>query len=142
VEKTTTEVLDLSESVRRIHNALGAAGQEVNGTSTQAPSAGAAARWDEIFSRLRYLRGLTDDWDGQGAVAPAVAILDGAEALAHSLRQEGAIAPSWVVAGPDGEIVFDWQSPGLYLEAEVSKPDLVEWMLVIGENPSQHWETR
>jgi hypothetical protein len=141
VEKATTEVLDLTECVRRIRNALGAAG-EVNGTSAHVPSASDTVRWDEVFSRLGYLRGLTDDWDGQGAAAPASVVLDRAEQLAKALRQEGAISPSWVVAGPDGEIVFDWQSPGVYLEAEVSRPDLVEWMLVIGENPSQHWETR
>jgi hypothetical protein len=142
MEKTTIEVLDLPQCVRRIHNALGTIGQEVNGVSDSAPSDGETARWDKIFARLQYLRSLNDDWDGQGAVAPAVAVLDRAEALAESLRQQGAVAPSWVVAGPDGEIVFDWQVPGVYLEAEVSGPGLVEWMLVIGEKPSQHWESR
>jgi hypothetical protein len=138
MEKTTIEVLDLPECVRRIHDALGVTAQEVNGTKAQAPSAG----WDETFSRLRYLRGLAEDWDGQGATAPPASVLDRAEALAQTLRQHGAVAPSWATAGPDGEIVFNWQSPGVYLEAEVSGPGLVEWMLVRGENPAQNWETR
>ncbi len=99
-------------------------------------------RWDEMISRLLGLRSLREDWDGMGAKAPPATRIDGAVELARILRQHGFRPPSRVGAGPDGEVLLEWQDHHVYLEAEVCVPRTAEWMLAIDGQPPKHWVTR
>lgn len=79
--------------------------------------------WEKRIDQLLAIRQLEDDWDGQGTPAPAVDVVDSALVLALLLRREGIEAPTGVVQGVNGDVLFDWQSPdGKYVEVEVTGP--------------------
>src|SRR5438128_2349991 len=73
-------------------------------------------KWQDILDRLNGFSGLQDDWDGLGATAPSVELLESALELARLLRQIGYEPPSSVAAGPDGTVLFNWQAGRLYWE--------------------------
>jgi hypothetical protein len=98
-------------------------------------------RWDEMITTLVNLHNLPEDWDGLGAKAPVAALLETAVELAQVLRQYGFRSPSRVGAGPDGEILLEWQDQHIYLEAEICKPDSAEWMLALDGQTPRHWVT-
>lgn len=71
-----------------------------------------------------------DDWDGQGSVAPAPALVRFAQQLIYQLcAQERMMPPERVVASPRGGLVLEWRHPEGYVEAEIEEPGRVEWML-------------
>jgi hypothetical protein len=77
--------------------------------------------WNRRIDQLLAIRRLEDNWDGQGTPAPGVEVVDSALVLALLLRTEGVEAPTGVVQGVTGEVLFDWQWPdGKYLELEVT----------------------
>src|SRR5207249_9164457 len=92
-----------------------------NGIGAALPSS-EVARWDEILTRVANLQKLGPDWDGMGAKTPSCGLVESAVALLHVLRQSGFRPPSRVGAGPDGEVLLEWQDQNTYLEAEVCKP--------------------
>jgi hypothetical protein len=77
-----------------------------------------------------------------GAKAPQAVLIDRALDLAEQLRQLGFRHPSRVGAGPDGEILLEWQDDHLYLEAEIPAPHSTDWMLAIDDQQPKHWVTR
>jgi hypothetical protein len=105
-------------------------------------SAEVEARWNQIADELARMRELKDDWDGQGASAPAV---ENAEAAVDWLREmrsyPQAIPPSQVAPGVTGEVLLVWQKKNFFLEAEVSKRDQIEWTLAVPGQPNKHWVT-
>jgi hypothetical protein len=107
-----------------------------------APSPEASRLWDEVIDSLLRVRKLEDDWDGQGAVAPAVANVDSSIDWVRQMRRyTQAIPPSQVAPGVTGEVLLVWQEKSFYLEAEISEPDRVEWMLAVSGQPNKHWVT-
>jgi hypothetical protein len=82
--------------------------------------------WSELIGDLQAIRNLDDDWDGQGAVAPHPALVDGAITLLQSFRAYGMDPPDRVIAGVNGTVFFEWHGPGGYLEIEVTAPDQAE----------------
>ncbi len=86
------------------------------------------AQWEVILQNLRKMLNLRDDWDGEGAKAPARSSILSIIDLLHQLEQRDGPAPSRVVAGPAGEVVVEWQRAGNYLELEVLEPFVGEWM--------------
>lgn len=101
-----------------------------------------ADQWDRIFRELEDIGNLQDDWDGLGATAPSGPLVESALGLGRVLRAEGYGPPSSVAAGPDGTILFNWQNEAGYLDAEVTKPYLVEWMQVAPGQRARHWMTQ
>jgi hypothetical protein len=79
---------------------------------------------------LLAIRGLDDDWDGQGAEAPPPALVDAAITLAQTLEARGLTPPHRVIAGVDGTVSFEWISCSDYLEIEVMSPDYAEYRFV------------
>jgi hypothetical protein len=100
------------------------------------------SQWDEMVKRIQALGKLQEDWDGLGAKAPQGTLIESAVELAQSLRQQGFRPPSRVGAGPDGEILLEWQDERVYLEAEVCTPHSAEWLLSIDDQTPKHWVTR
>jgi hypothetical protein len=138
---TVIEPIDLGTFISQINGIVQAPVPEANGAVTTCPRT-EPDRWDEMIKRLIGLRNLQEDWDGMGAKAPKAALIDSALDLAVQLRQQGFRHPSRVGAGPDGEILLEWQDDHLYLEAEISAPHSTEWMLAIDDQRPKHWVTR
>ncbi len=85
-----------------------------------------ARTWSQVIDDLLALRGLEDDWDGQGSEAPHPALVDGAITLAQSLQAQGLRPADFAVAGVNGTVLFEWHGPSDYLEIEVTAPDKAE----------------
>jgi hypothetical protein len=98
--------------------------------------------WDRIFTDLNAIRRLEDNWDGLGAPAPKPALVGSAFQLAQYFRQEGKPAPSRVVAGLNGTVLFEWQGEGSYTEVEITAPYHGEGMTANVGQPTRHWEVR
>ena len=86
----------------------------------------AAREWRRLADELLKIRGLGEDWDGQGAEAPSPALVDWATSLAQSFP----VPADRVVAGVDGTVLFEWYLPTGYLEVEVTAPTEAECRFV------------
>lgn len=96
--------------------------------------------WDKRIEELEALRTYEDDWDGQGAEALSVELMDSAVNLAQLLIQRGIDAPSCVVPGVNGTVVFEWQrEEGSYLEIEITAPDRADGCLVVPGKQTECW---
>jgi hypothetical protein len=99
-------------------------------------------RWDQSLSSVENLRGLEDDWDGQGARAPEVANLNQASAWINEMRHwRHALPPTRVSPGTLGEVIFEWRGESFYLVAEVASPTQVDWLLNVPDQPIRQWQT-
>src|SRR5262249_5004595 len=85
------------------------------------------AAWDRLLQELQRSRTLGDDWDGQGALAPAAGNVDWASDWVCQMRRyPQAIPPSRAVAGVGGEVYLEWQGAAQanhlgFCQAEVSR---------------------
>ncbi len=99
-------------------------------------------RWDQLLTELSRFRDLEDDWDGQGAAALEHMNVESAITWVEHMRgDDKAEPPNRVVAGVAGEVYLVWQESGFLLEAEISKPDQVEWLLAVDGQPTRQWKT-
>jgi hypothetical protein len=88
--------------------------------------------WSEALDALSQIRELEDDWDGLGAPAPSMTLVDSAVHLAQVLRAYRWPPPCRVVAGLTGTILFEWQGAGgNYFEVEVTRPQHAEWVSIV-----------
>jgi hypothetical protein len=95
--------------------------------------------WKQRIDDLLDVRRMEDDWDGLGAPAPSVALVDSALQLVQIMKDNCFQAPCRVVAGLTGTVLFEWQSQGgAYLELEVTRPQQAEWTCMI---PGKQTET-
>jgi hypothetical protein len=95
--------------------------------------------WDGRIDDLLKIRTLEDGWDGAGASAPGTELVDSALLLARNFRDRGYDAPSRIVAGVNGTVLFEWQDDGVYEELEVTAPFQAEMMRVVPGRPAEHW---
>lgn len=82
--------------------------------------------WCQVIAELRELRSLTDDWDGDGAAAPGVAVVDTALSQANRLRREYHNPPDRVIVGVNGSIVLEWWQFDRIQQMEILSPDEIE----------------
>jgi hypothetical protein len=82
--------------------------------------------WARLIDDLSAVRGLSDDWDGQGADAPPPAVVDYAVTLARAFQAIGLSPADRAIAGANGTVLFEWHRPAGYLEIEVTGPDQAE----------------
>jgi hypothetical protein len=94
--------------------------------------------WSERIDELLDIRRMEDDWDGMGAPAPTLPLVDSALLLAQLLRQNKYVPPCRIVAGVTGTVIFEWQSDGIYSELEVTGPRRAEGIRMA---PDQKTET-
>ena len=94
--------------------------------STVEPTQPSAKPWSTTMDHLLALRLLEDDWDGQGAEAPAPALVDAAISLALRLAANGVSEPDFAVAGVNGTVHFEWKRDSI--EIEVLAPDRAEML--------------
>ena len=82
--------------------------------------------WQELIANLVDLRSLDDDWDGQGAKAPAVELVDSAISLAGWLRDEQVIPAHYAIAGVNGTLHLEWINNQHSIDIEIISPGLAE----------------
>jgi len=88
--------------------------------------------WKQHIDDLLDIRRMEDDWDGLGAPAPSIALVDSAILLVQILKDKGCHVPDRIVAGLTGTILLEWQGQGgAYLELEVTRPQHAEWTCMI-----------
>jgi hypothetical protein len=109
-------------------------------TSTHAgPANGNGNPWEGVIDQLFALRQLEPDWDGMGAEPPTPSAIEFAFWLMLTFRYDADLVPSRVVAGPNGTVVLEWQSPAYRLEVEVREPFHVECLFLRqGQEPRWH----
>src|SRR5713226_6490809 len=112
---TTIDPVDLPTLITQINHFTQTTGGEANGVAA-ANQPREPDRWEEMIQRVVALRSLGKDWDGLGAKAPQASLIESALELAQNLRRHGFRSPSRVGAGPDGEILLEWQDERIYLE--------------------------
>lgn len=95
---------------------------------------GPARTWSDVIDELLALRGLEDDWDGQGTEAPDPALVDTALAVALDLRSSTMAPADRAIAGVNGTVFFEWFSPTTYLEIEVTAPGRAEGRFIDRES--------
>ena len=105
------------------------------------PEQASARLWDERLARLRSLALLEGNWDDEGAEPPSDVILNSAEYLIKFLRSSAPnFPPSHIGSSAAGSVLVAWHLPeGRYVEAELSSPDIVEWMEDKGQQRFEHW---
>lgn len=105
------------------------------------PDTETSLNWSSIERELLALRRLEDDWDGLGALAPVPEIVDSALTFINETREmTPSRPPNRVLAGPLGEIVFEWQSSGSIVEAEIEKVGVAEIYSKENDRPPEIWE--
>ncbi len=134
---TTLESIDVRTLISEVNASLEIVSLEANGLAA-IPAEEADDRWSAIIREVVGFHDLADDWDGLGAKAPSAALVDSALLLADLLRQGGMKAPGRVVPGLEGEVIFEWQRKGVYLEVEVCKPSYAEYVKIAPGQQSVH----
>ena len=99
------------------------------------------ARWGGIVDELLRIRTLTDDWDGEGSVAPDAVLVDCALKIATGFKQAHLRSADRVHAGVNGTVFFEWHLADGYQEVEVFDGCRAElrW-LANGANESEIFE--
>lgn len=102
--------------------------------------------WSERIDELLEIRQLENDWDGLGAKAPSTALLDSALQLAEMLRSQApgeevptplGQAPSRIVPGRAGAVIFEWQVDDACWELEITAPHEGELVIFAPGQPTQ-----
>ena len=106
--------------------ATGLLARRLNRSAVTTSPAEPAREWSDVTDDLLRLRLLEDDWDGQGADAPAPSVVDAALNVANDLRTAGMPPADRAVAGVNGTVFFEWHHPKQYLEIEVFTADRAE----------------
>lgn len=89
-------------------------------------AAGPIRTWADVIDELLALRGLEDDWDGQGARSPDPALVDTALGVALKFRAADMPPAERVIAGVNGTVFFEWYLPTKYQEIEFTAPGQAE----------------
>lgn len=88
---------------------------------------GQRTAWHRVIEELRRLRLLKDDWDGDGAAAPAVPVVETAIQEAIRLRNLYHSPPDRIAAGVNGSVVMEWIRGDRILEVEVVAPSEIDY---------------
>jgi hypothetical protein len=108
----------------------------------QSQSSATENRWEQALARVEKLRGLSDDWDGQGARAPEVANLDQTAAWIGEMQHwRHAVPPTSVFPGTLGEVILEWRGESFHLVAEIANSTQVDWLLNVPGEPIRQWQT-
>lgn len=96
--------------------------------------------WAQWFENLLSIRSLQDDWDGDGADAPTPEVVDAASRFLNAIRRSKQFpVPNRIVPSPNGTVVIEWQLPNIYIEAEITAADTIEWMVQEGGHEPKHY---
>ena len=89
----------------------------MNGAIADSPS------WSRVEAVLAgfHQEYTEDDWDGQGAAAISLEVIECASEFAKSLEAQGVDAPLWTVPTFESSVAFEWDRPdGSTIEIEIT----------------------
>ncbi len=86
--------------------------------------------WTDLILDINDIRNFSDDWDGDGAVAPRPQVIEAAISFAQFLRSMKWLPASSAHASVNGTIYLEWNLPSLYLEIEIISACEVEGRLL------------
>jgi len=85
--------------------------------------------WHDREFELTAIRELGENWDGYGADAPSVAVMDAASLfLAICKKINCTHAPVRIALSPSGVLSVDWLYGDTLVRAEIEDPNEIEWM--------------
>lgn len=79
--------------------------------------------WKSAIDELLRIRLLSDDWDGEGSLAPEQEVVDSAIRMATDFDRNRMPPPDRVVVTVNGTIIFERIEDGTFMEIEVSAID-------------------
>jgi hypothetical protein len=86
--------------------------------------------WLERRLELATMRKLARDWDGLGAEAPDLTVIDRADHFLRMLQErDPANPPMRVVLSADSSIAFEWVRESRFIQAEITEAAEVEWLI-------------
>jgi len=97
--------------------------------------------WNRCRATLFSFLALEDDWNCGGAAVPSPLNVYSTIAWLQKLQELASVPPPEAVPGMNGEVSLVWQGDHYYLEAEISSPDRIDWMLAIPGQTTRHWKT-
>nr|WP_278437083.1 hypothetical protein [Brucella anthropi] len=93
---------------------------------------GASEPWlDETLNKIADFRGASDNWDGEGSLAPVELLFPAAEKVAEQFSQ---LPVSWrptLNFDPDGQPNFAAYNDDVYLTVTIEGEDKLSWYAVI-----------
>jgi len=96
--------------------------------------------WEQAARKVNEYRTLEDDYDGQGAKAPAPEVCDGMLELVRGLEGRGASAPTCVTSGVNGSVNLEWDYPGgVSATVEVTDVDEAAVYLLAPHREPGYW---
>ena len=85
--------------------------------------------WHQAIEQIQTFRRFKDDWDGDDAAAPGIAVVDTALKQAIRLRNAYHNPPDRVSASVNGSVVLEWWLTDRTFEVEVISPSEIEYRL-------------
>ena len=85
--------------------------------------------WHRAIEQIQTFRRFKDDWDGDDAAAPGIAVVDTALKQAIRLRNAYHNPPDRVSASVNGSVVLEWWLTDRTFEVEVLSPSEIEYRL-------------
>jgi len=83
-------------------------------------------KWRKVVDELLAARDLEDDWDGQGAKAPSIEVVDTSLVLVQKLRTAGFAPPNDFGPSVNGAMTLAWRSDTSSMEIEVLSSTRIE----------------
>jgi hypothetical protein len=96
------------------------------------------SQWLRTDEQLDGLRALQSDWDGEGAEAPNVDLVNKVSKWLSKLAMDGYVPPSRLTASPDGTVLLEWYQDQEYTEVEFIEPNHAEWMQRLPDGRYKH----
>jgi hypothetical protein len=125
-----------NQTIERACGAVGYTSQFTNNRASWAQVAfqdescnGSFSAWQEAIEQILRLRDLKDNWDGDAAAVPGIAVVDTAVNEAIRLRRKYHNPPDRVSAGVNGTVLIEWWLTDRTFEIEVVSPAEVEYRL-------------
>ena len=79
-----------------------------------------ARRWKDSVDELLEIRGIADNWDGEGALAPSPELVD--NAIEFLVQRKCPVPPSRITPVNDGRITLEWDQDGSYVSLSFEAP--------------------
>ncbi len=98
--------------------------------------------WRERELELATIREFRNNWDGYGADAPTVAVMDSAALFLAICREfDYENAPARIALSPSGFLSVDWLDGDALIRAEIQDSNEIEWMRAIPGQPTEFFTT-
>ena len=81
-----------------------------------------------VLDQLEAMRGVKENWDSDGAAAPAQEVVTAAIAFWRNLQRRAELPQPYVTPNRIGGVLFFWEFGPHQIEVEVLTPDKAEFL--------------